>query len=174
MFVRGRSIDNRCDNTYHPKVAVTLQAELKQHRPFKNPKEEAHLSIQRTAALLEHAFETALKPHRITGTQYNVLRILRGAEPDGLCRNEIGTRLVRQVPDVTRLLDRLEEAKLIARTRGGEDRRYVLTRITRQGLKLLEDVQHRIDEIHQEQLGHLDDAQLRKLISLLAMVRDRP
>ena len=174
MFVRDARIDNRCDNTYHSEVAVTLQAELKQQRPFKSLKEEAHLSIQRTAALLEHAFESALKPHRITGTQYNVLRILRGAEPDGLCRNEIGTRLVRQVPDVTRLLDRLEEAKLIARTRGGEDRRYVLTRITRPGLKLLDDVQHRIDEIHQEQLGHLDEAQLRKLISLLAMVRDRP
>src|SRR5258705_11549196 len=120
------SVDNRCDNTYHSRVAVTLQAELKQHRPFKSLKEEAHLSIQRTAALLEHAFESALKPHRITGTQYNVLRILRGAEPDGLCRNEIGTRLVRQVPDVTRLLDRLEEAKLIARTRGREDHPYPL------------------------------------------------
>jgi DNA-binding MarR family transcriptional regulator len=155
-------------------VTSTLQAELKQHKPFKSLEEEAHLSIQRTAALLEHAFESALKPHRITGTQYNVLRILRGAEPDGLCRNEIGTRLVRQVPDVTRLLDRLEEAKLIARTRGGEDRRFVLTRITRGGLKLLYQVQHRIDEIHAGQLGHLNDAQLRQLIALLAVVRDRP
>jgi DNA-binding MarR family transcriptional regulator len=155
-------------------VTSTLQAELKQQRPFKSLHEEAHLSIQRTAAILEHAFESALKPRGITGTQYNVLRILRGAEPDGLCRNEIGTRLVRQVPDVTRLLDRLEEAKLIARARGGEDRRYVVTRITRPGLKLLEQVQQRIDDIHQEQLGHLDDGQLRKLISLLALVRERP
>ncbi len=151
----------------------TLQAELKQRRPFKNLKEEAHLSIQRTAAMLEHAFESALKPHRITGTQYNVLRILRGSEPDGLCRNEIGTRLVRQVPDVTRLLDRLEDARLIARSRGGDDRRYVVTRITRDGLKLLEAVQQRIDEIHAEQLGHLDEAQLRQLVALLAAVRDR-
>src|SRR5581483_8416762 len=96
---------------------------------FKSLEEEAHLSIQRTAALLEHTFEAALKPHRITATQYNVLRILRGAEPDGLCRNEIGQRLVRQVPDVTRLLDRLEDAKLISRQRGAQDRRYVTTRI---------------------------------------------
>jgi DNA-binding MarR family transcriptional regulator len=155
-------------------VASDLQAELKQHKPFKSLQEEAHLSIQRTAALLEHAFEAALKPHRITATQYNVLRILRGAEPDGLCRSEIGDRLVRQVPDVTRLLDRLEEAKLIARHRGGEDRRYVLTRITRAGLHLLDDTEDRIVEIHGEQLGHLDEAQLRKLISLLAAVRRRP
>ena len=150
-----------------------LQVELKQGRPFKSLEEEAHLSIQRTAALLEHAFEAALKPHRITATQYNVLRILRGAEPEGLCRSEIAQRLVRQVPDVTRLLDRLEEAKLIVRQRGGEDRRYVVTRITRGGLHLLDQVQQRIDEIHRTQLGHLDKAQLRSLIALLAAVRDR-
>ena len=150
-----------------------LQAELKQNKPFKSLKEEAHLSIRRTAALLEHAFETALKPHKITGTQYNVLRILRGSEPDGLCRNEVGARLVRQVPDVTRLLDRLEDATLISRQRVGTDRRYVTTRITRAGLRLLDQVQHRIDEIHEEQLGHLDQAQLRRLVTLLAAVRQR-
>jgi DNA-binding MarR family transcriptional regulator len=154
-------------------VTSVLQAELKQHKPFKSLKEEANLSIQRTAALLEHAFETALKPHRITGTQYNVLRILRGSEPDGLCRNEVGTRLVRPVPDVTRLLDRLEAAKLIGRQRGGKDRRYVVTRITKAGLRLLDQVQQRIEEIHEEELGHLDEAELRKLVALLAVVRKR-
>lgn len=154
-------------------MASQLQKELKQARPFKSLEEEVHLSIQRTAALLEHAFEAALKPHRVTATQYNVLRILRGSEPEGLCRSEIAQRLVRQVPDVTRLLDRLEDAKLIVRQRGGEDRRYVVTRITRNGLHLLDEVQHRIDEIHRLQLGHLDEAQLRKLLSLLAAVRQR-
>jgi DNA-binding MarR family transcriptional regulator len=152
-------------------VPSDLQAELKQNKPFKSLEEEANLSIQRTAALLEHAFETALKPHRITATQYNVLRILRGSEPDGLCRNEVGARLVRQVPDVTRLLDRLEDAKLISRQRGGRDRRYVTTRITRAGLRLLDQVQHRIDEIHHAELGHLDEGQLRRLVTLLAAVR---
>ena len=154
-------------------MASELQAELKQHRPFRSLKEEANLSILRTAAVLEHAFDTALKPHGITSTQYNVLRILRGAEPQGLCRSEIGERLVRQAPDVTRLLDRLEDAKMIGRQRGGEDRRYVVTRITRAGLALLTEVERRIDEIHNEQIGHLDEPQLRKLISLLAAVRRR-
>src|SRR5882672_249312 len=148
-----------------------LQAELKQHKPFKSLKEEAHLSIQRTAALLGHAFEIALKPHRLTATQYNVLRILRGAEPDGLCRHEIGERLVRQVPDVTRLLDRLEQGKLIARYRGGADRRYVQTRITKAGLSVLSQVEHRIDALHEEQLGHLAEPHIRELIKLLAAVR---
>ena len=153
---------------------MNLQAELKQRKPFKSLKEEAHLSIQRTAALLEHAFESALKSHRITATQYNVLRILRGSEPDGLCRNEIGARLVRQVPDVTRLLDRLEEATLISRHRGGNDRRYVTTRITKAGLRLLDQMDQIINETHDEQLGHLDEGQLRELIALLAAVRERP
>src|SRR5258705_6448382 len=107
-------------------------------------------------------------------TQYRVLQPRRGPERDVFSRNEPGPRLVRQVPDVTRLLDRLEEAKLIARTRGGEDRRFVLTRITRAGLKLLAQVEQRIDDIHDEQLGHLDESQLRKLISLLEVVRARP
>lgn len=134
-------------------------------------RQEAYLSIQRTAALLEHAFESALKPHGITATQYNVLRILRGAEPDGLCRNEIGERLVRKVPDVTRLLDRLEDARFIARSRVGQDRRFVLTRITRAGLRLLDQVEKEIDQIHDCQLGHLDDVQLKTLVSLLAAAR---
>ena len=154
--------------------ASPLQAELKQNKPFKSLEEEAHLSIQRTAALLEHAFETALKPHGITATQYNVLRILRGSEPAGLCRSEVGARLVRQVPDVTRLLDRLEDARLISRQRGGADRRYVTTRITKAGLRLLDQMDRRIDETHQEQFGHLGQAQLRKLVALLAAVRKRP
>ena len=166
-------VDITCDNTYYQGVASGLQTELKQRKPFRSLKEEATLSIWRTAALLEHAFESALKPQRITSTQYNVLRILRGSEPEGLCRNEISARLVREAPDVTRLLDRLEDAKLIARQRGGADRRYVLTRITRAGLAVLDDVEEQIDHIHEAQLGHLDDTQLRRLVSLLAEVRRR-
>jgi len=152
---------------------MTLKEEIKQTKPFARPADEAILSILRTAAVLEHAGNEALKAHGLTHTQYNVLRILRGSEPTGLCRGEIAERLVRQVPDVTRLLDRLEDAKLIVRERGGDDRRYVVTRITRSGLHLLEQVQHCIDEIHRKKLGHLDEAQLRRLISLLAAVRHR-
>ena len=92
-------------------------------------------------------------------------------EPGGLCRNEIGKRLVRQVPDVTRLLDRLEDAKLISRQRGGEDRRYVTTRITKAGLKLLDELDAQVCAMHREHVRHLDEAQLRKLVELLEAVR---
>src|SRR5512135_1893170 len=114
-----------------------LKAELKQRKPFRGIRHEAHLSIMRTAAELEHAMESAVKPHGITATQYNVLRILRGAGPEGLCRHEIGTRMLRRVPDVTRLIDRMEEMTLVARERAGRDRRFVTTRITDAGLKVL-------------------------------------
>ncbi len=151
-----------------------LRVELKQTRPFRSARHEAALSVQRTAALLEHQFETALKPYRITATQYNVLRILRGAGESGLCRHEIGERMIRRVPDVTRLLDRLEDMRLVVRTRGGDDRRYVTTRITGAGLRLLHDLDPVVDGIHEQQLGHMPERRLRVLIALLTAVRQRP
>jgi DNA-binding MarR family transcriptional regulator len=153
-------------------VSKDLRAELKQKKPFGSLREEAALSIMRTAAEIEHGGETVLKPCGITATQYNVLRILRGAEPAGLCRAEISDRLIRRVPDVTRLLDRLEDMHLIERSRGGDDRRYVTTRITREGLKLLDDLQPTVEGLHRAQLGHMSDAQLKSLIELLGAVRD--
>ena len=136
---RDDPLDNECDNTYYRSMTPrSLQDELKQNKPWCCLEEEATLNISRTAAVLEHALVQALKPFDITPTQYNVLRILRGAGPDGLCRNEVGERLVRRVPDVTRLLDRMEETGLLARVRDGEDRRYVTARISPQGLALLE------------------------------------
>jgi DNA-binding MarR family transcriptional regulator len=150
-----------------------LRTELKQTRPFRSAREEAWLSIQRTAAVFEHAAETWLKPSGITATQYNVLRILRGAGATGLCRSEIRERMVRRVPDVTRLLDRLEEQGLIGRARGGTDRRYVTTRVTRAGLKVLADLDPAVDEFHARELGHMEEARLRKLVELLAEARAR-
>ncbi len=154
-------------------MAPDLRTELKQTRPFRSPHEEAWLSIQRTAAVLEHSFETWLKPSGITATQYNVLRILRGAGPGGLCRSEIGERMVRRVPDVTRLLDRLEEQGLIGRARGGSDRRYVTTTITRPGLRLLAELDAAVDEFQARELGHVSEERLRALIDFLAEVRTR-
>ena len=149
-----------------------LRTELKQKKPFKSLREEAALSILRTAAEIEHGGESVLKPCGITATQYNVLRILRGAEPGGLCRSEIGDRLIRRVPDVTRLLDRLEDMHLIARARGEDDRRYVTTRITADGLKLLDDLQPTVEGLHEAQLGHMTEARLKALVELLGAVRD--
>lgn len=143
-------------------------------KPFRSVEEEAILSIARTAAVVEHAGAEALKPFDLTITQYNVLRILRGAAGEGLCRNEVGERLVTKVPDVTRLLDRMESAGLIVRQRGGEDRRFVSTRITEKGLKLLEKIDRELPAMHGRQLGHVSQKRLRELISILEEVRNAP
>lgn len=152
-------------------MQTDLQAELKQTRPFRSPLEELFVSLQRTAAVFEHALECALKPSGVTATQYNVLRILRGAGEHGLCRSEVGERMVRRVPDVTRLLDRLEDTGYIARARGGDDRRYVTTRITPAGLEALESIDAVVAGFLQAKLGHLTDEQLRSLLDLLSVLR---
>jgi DNA-binding MarR family transcriptional regulator len=153
-------------------VRKTLRDELKMTRPFKSVEEEAVLSIARTAALLEHAGAEALKPFDLTITQYNVLRILRGAGDTGMCRNAVGERLVTKVPDVTRLLDRMEASGLISRQRGGDDRRFVTTYITDKGLKLLDKIDRELPAIHAQQLGHVSQKHLRELIALLEEVRN--
>lgn len=150
-----------------------LYVELKQTRPFDLIEEELHLSIVRTAALLEHAMVQVLKPYGLTPTQYNVLRILRGAGEAGLCRNEVGARLLRQVPDVTRLLDRLMELKLIGRSRQDEDRRLVRTRITPKGLELLARLDGPIRAFHTERVSGVSRQKLRQLVDLLAELRSQ-
>lgn len=154
-------------------MPTRLRDEIKQSKPFQSLEQEALLSIERTAALLGHGLADALKQYGVTATQYNVLRILRGAGRPGLCRNEVRERLVSQVPDVTRLLDRLDEMGLIERERAIADRRIVTTRITRTGLKLLKQLDEPIVQIHKRQLGHMSEQRLRALIDLLAIARGK-
>lgn len=149
----------------------SLQDELKQNKPFRTLRQEAQLNVVRTANVLSDAFERMLKPHGITGTQYNVLRILRGAEPDGLCRNEVSQRLLNRMPDATRLLDRMEEAGLVTRERSTTDRRLVTTRITRKGRQIVDSLDDAADHQHDQTLGHMTEQQLRTLIKLLTMAR---
>lgn len=150
---------------------MSLRDELKQTRPFRSPQQEALLSIERTAAVLGYAFAEELKAYDLTPTQYNVLRILRGAGEEGLCRHEVRARLIAPVPDVTRLLDRMETAGLIERERDSDDRRLVRTRITRHALSLLAQLDEPMEQIHQRQLGHMSKADLNRLIALLAEAR---
>jgi DNA-binding MarR family transcriptional regulator len=150
-----------------------LHSELKSAKPFDLLEEEAHLSIVRTAAQLEHAISQMLKPYGLTPTQYNVLRILRGAGAGGLCRNEVGERLLRQVPDVTRLLDRMTELRLIGRQRSDEDRRLVRTHITHKGLEVLASLDEPIREFHRQALKAISQSRLRGLVEILEEVRQR-
>ena len=149
-----------------------LRHELRQRKPFTSLQQEAQLNIARTAAVLNDALERMLKPHGIGATQYNVLRILRGAGADGLCRNEVRNRLLTRMPDVTRLLDRMEQAGLVVRERDAADRRLVTTRLTAQGRELVDALDGPVAEEHQRRLGHLTEEQLRTLSELLSVARE--
>ncbi len=153
-------------------MSPDLKHELKQAKPFRSIQQEAELNLVRTANLLQDNFERMLKPYGITGTQYNVLRILRGAEPNGLCRNEVSGRLLNRMPDATRLLDRMEEAGLVWRERSTKDRRLVTTRITEKGRDLVNSLDDVVEKQHEKQLGHLSEEKLRDLIELLTAVRN--
>src|SRR5580658_10192288 len=115
----------------------SLATALKQNRPFESLEQEVYLSILRTSSELSYAVDQYFRPFGITQSQYNVLRILRGAGTDGLCRNEISQRMVTATPDMTRLLDRMEKAGWVTRERAEEDRRQVFTHITKSGMELL-------------------------------------
>lgn len=152
-------------------MMTDLLDELRQTRPFLSLAQEAHLSVSRTDAVLQEGIERVLKPHGLSATQYNVLRILRGAGRCGLCRHEIRDRLVTRMPDVTRLLDRLEEAALVTRERDSVDRRLVTTRLSATGRALVDTLDAPVAAEHQRQLGHLTEVELRELIRLLAKAR---
>ena len=153
-------------------MSLDLRSEIRQQRPFSSLEQECFLNIERTGAMLHDAFERMLKPYGVSATQFNVLRILRGAEPNGLCRNEVRDRLVTRMPDVTRLLDRMEEAALVARVRSTTDRRLVNTRLTPRGREVVDSLDGPVAEEHRRRLGHLTDDQLRTLIALLAAARE--
>jgi DNA-binding MarR family transcriptional regulator len=154
-------------------MAPDLREELKQEKPFRSLQQEAELNLVRTTNVLTDSFEQMLKPYGITGTQYNVLRILRGAGPNGLCRNEVSQRLLNRMPDATRLLDRMEDAGLVTRARSSEDRRLVTTQLTKRGSQLVDSLDSVVEKQHAEQLGHLSDKQLRMLIEILTAIRNR-
>jgi DNA-binding MarR family transcriptional regulator len=137
-----------------------------------SPEEAAFLDLLRTTDMLSRGLVTILKPEDLSSTQYNVLRILRGA-PEGLPCGEIAKRMITRDPDITRLLDRLEKRGLISRSREARDRRTVMARITGAGLKLLARLDEPIQEAHRKQLGHLGRERLRLLTGLLREARSR-
>src|ERR1017187_4383411 len=137
------------------------------------PEELAFLELSRTTDMLSRRLSQLLKTEELSSTQYNVLRILRGA-PDGLPCGEIGNRMITRDPDITRLLDRLEKRALIARCRETKDRRMVMASIAPDGLKLLARMDQPVRDAHRSQLGHLGRERLRALTELLQAARSQP
>lgn len=150
-----------------------LGQEVGKRDPFGSPEQEAHLNLVRTTDLLHRHIEAAIfAPAGLSGTQYNVLRILRGAGDSGLRCGEIGARLIARDPDITRLLDRLIARGLVRRTRDADDRRVVRAFITKEGLDLIAPLDAPLLAEHRRLLGGLDGEELTALIWLLERIRE--
>ena len=160
-------------NKYYLLMARGIQAEIKQAKPFSSLEEEALISLQRTADQLQWRISELLKPYGISPTQYNALRILRGAKGRGHSCSEIAKRMINRDPDITRLVDRLERRGLVQRAREEKDRRVVIARITPAGLQLLKGLDRPVEQLTRKILGHLGNQRLTTLIKLLEMAREQ-
>ncbi len=150
---------------------VKLQKELKQTKPFASLEEEVILNLARTAEHVSAHLAGVLKRADLTPTQYNALRILRGAGEEGLTCGEIGGRMVTRESDITRLLDRLEKRGLITRQRPETNRRVVVTRITEEGLSLLAELDGPVQTANRAAARHLGRERLKTLNELLEELR---
>jgi DNA-binding MarR family transcriptional regulator len=149
----------------------TIQSRNKRRRPS-YPEEAVFLDLLRSTDMLSRGLIQVLKAEDLSATQYNVLRILRGA-PEGLPCGEIASRMITRDPDVTRLLGRLGKRGLISRSRETKDRRTVMARITPGGLKMLTRLDEPVQAAHRKQLGHLGRQRLQILTELLRLSRSQ-
>jgi DNA-binding MarR family transcriptional regulator len=136
----------------------------KQQSPIED---QIFIAVMKAADHLGQQAEQLLKSHGLTGTQYNVLRILRGAGSEGLPCRSVGDRMISHDPDMTRLLDRMEKRDLITRERQKDDRRVVKTRVTAQGLDILKKLDQPVRELHKQQFQHMSASKLKQLADLL-------
>jgi DNA-binding MarR family transcriptional regulator len=150
-----------------------LKSEIEQQRPFSSIQEEALLNLMRTSDAVNRAFHRKTRDWGVTSTQYNVLRILRGAEPRGLTCAAIGRRMITAEPDITRLLGRLKTLKLIRQRRDPKDRRVVWTQISAAGLELLRQMDPVINRTPLELLENMSEDEVADLIRLLELARKK-
>jgi DNA-binding MarR family transcriptional regulator len=148
-----------------------LKSEIKQQRGFGSLEEEVTLNIARTAEYMMNAVAEVLKPYSLTVTQYNALRILRGAGTQGLMCSEVGERMVTKESDITRLLDRLESRGFISRERPPENRRVVIATIADAGNELLAELDGPVADCNKRLSAGLGKAEMRSLVSMLETIR---
>ena len=148
-----------------------IQREIQQKKPFRTRSQEGVVALLRTADVVRRYIGRVLEPFGVTTQQFNVLRILRGAGPEGLPTLAISERMIEEAPGITRLLDRLEAKGLVRRERCPEDRRQVLCYATPGGLELLARIDGAMDKADEQGLGMLSDKDKTELIRLLDAVR---
>jgi DNA-binding MarR family transcriptional regulator len=148
-----------------------LQEELRQSKPFASTRQEAFLGLQRTADLVARPVEKLFRRRELTPEQYNVLRILRGAEPHGLPTLEIGKRMITRASNVTRIIDRLETKGLVSRRRDSRDRRIVRIRVAPSGLRAIEELHPDLGGSIEKAMAGLSEAESIELTLLLEKIR---
>lgn len=148
-----------------------IAAEISQTKPFTCREEEAFLNLARSYEHLQQGFAELFRTFQLSTTQYNVLRILRGAGEEGLTCTEAARRMISHDPDITRLFDRLESRALIVRSRSTADRRVVMARISEAGVALLAQLDQPVLDLHMEQMRRLTPEGVETLITLLEQVR---
>ena len=147
-----------------------LQREIKKKRPFESAEQEAVLNVMRTADRFEIQFARLFREYGLTGSQYNVLRILRG-EGRPMPSLEVADRMLSAVPGITGLIDRLEGMGFVSRERCTEDRRVVYIAITKPGKDVLAKLDEPVAELHEKLVGHLSKTELKELSRLLEKAR---
>jgi DNA-binding MarR family transcriptional regulator len=153
-------------------MSPKLKDEIKQGKPFESLQAEVFLNLVRTADALSRGAEEILKLAGLSHTQYNVLRILRGAGEHGLCCREVAERMITRDPDITRLLDRLERRGFLSRSRDSGDRRVITVRIAPAGQKVLKDLDGPMADYNRKLLRHLDKHELQNFVNLLEAARE--
>ena len=143
------------------------QSQTNPSKSFSSLEQEVFIAILRTADHLDLRLTELLEPFNLSPTQFNALRILRGAGEQGLACSEVGERMINHDPDITRLMDRLEKRGLVQRRRDQKDRRVILARITSDGLDLLEKIDQPLEEFHRRMMKKMDEKKLKSLLRLL-------
>jgi len=161
------------DNSRYNDYICPMKSRSASSGPAIPLEDQLFVAILKAADSLSQEADQLIKAAGLTAAQYNVLRILRGAEPDGLLCRGIGERMISRDPDMTRLLDRMEKHSLITRQRQKEDRRVIKTRITAEGLKLLKKLDQPVHDLHKKQFRHMTGARLKQLAELLVEVEKR-
>ena len=140
-------------------------------RHFDSLEQEVYLNLWRTYDRLRALEEELFGRYDLTPQQYNALRLLAAERPGKLRTLDLAGRLVSRAPDITRLLDKLEQRGLIERDRPADNRRDVHVGITEAGLALLRELREPLRACHARQLGHLSPREIEDLIALLRAAR---
>jgi len=152
-------------------METSAQAQTNSRKSFSSLEQEAFIAILRTADQLDLRITELLKPYNLSPTQFNVLRILRGAGDSGLPCSEVGERMINHDPDITRLMDRLEKRALVQRRRDQKDRRVITARILPAGLDLLKTIDLPLEQFHRRMMGNMGEQKLKSLVQLLELAR---